>query len=124
MILFRERRYEEVDLMPEVLTHLKEDGQSPNIIKEEEADSTSQLNSKTLVLYKAIVNKNNRYEIQVMDKELYRFTIKLLSDILGLVITNVDEKKRLVCAEDKYKGKLLNAIDILGRRYKLYCVVR
>lgn len=124
MIGFREKRYEEVDIMPDVLTHLKEDGQTPNIIKESDADRVSQVNSKSLVLYKAVINKSNRYEIQVMDKELYRFTSKLLSEKLGLIITNVDEERRLVTAEDKYKGKLLNAVDILGRRYTLSCVVR
>lgn len=124
MIKFREKRYEEEDLTPEVLEHLKADGQSPVTIKESEADHTSQLSSKSLVLYKAVLNKNNRYEIQVMDKEFYKFTRKLLTDRLGLVISSIDESRRLVTAEDKYKGKVLNAIDILGRMYKLYIVVR
>lgn len=124
MIKFRERRYEEVDIMPDVLSHLKEDGQTPKVIKEDDADRVSQTNSKSLVLYRAFLNLNNVYEIQVMDKELYRFTRKLLEEKLGLVIREVDEEKRLICAIDKYKGKLLNAVDILGRRYDLSVVVR
>ena len=108
MIRFREKRYEEVDLMPEILTHLKEDGQTPNIIeKKKDADRVSQINSKSLVLYKAVINTNNHYEIQVMDKELYRFTSKLLSEKLGFTITNVDEERRLVTAEDKSKVSYL-----------------
>lgn len=124
MIRFRERRYEEVDIVPEVLSHLKEDGQNPQTIREEDADRVSQVNSKSLVLYKAFLNLDNKYEIQVMDKELYRFTVKLLEEKLGLIITNIDEDKRIVSAVDKYKGKVLNAIDILGRRYNLSIVVR
>lgn len=124
MIRFRERRYEEVDIVPEVLSHLKEDGQTPQTIREEDADRVSQVNSKSLVLYKAFLNLDNKYEIQVMDKELYRFTFKLLEEKLGLIITNVDEDKRIISAVDKYKGKILNAIDILGRRYNLSIVVR
>lgn len=124
MIKFRERRYEEVDIIPDVLSHLKEDGQTPKVIKEADADRVSQTNSKSLVLYRAFLNLNNVYEIQVMDKELYRFTRKLLEEKLGLVIREVDEEKRLICAIDKYKGKLLNAVDILGRRYDLSVVVR
>lgn len=124
MIKFRERRYKEEDITPDVLTHLKEDGQTPNIIKESDAERVSQLNSKSLVLYKAILNLDNMYEIQVMDKELYRFTRKLLEDKLGLIISRVDEEKHLFCAVDKYKGKILNAVDILGRRYNLSVVVR
>ena len=124
MIRFRERRYEEVDIVPEVLSHLKEDGQNPQTIREEDADRASQVNSKSLVLYKAFLNLDNKYEIQVMDKELYRFTVKLLEEKLGLIITNIDEDKRIISAVDKYKGKVLNAIDILGRRYNLSIVVR
>lgn len=124
MIRFRERRYEEVDIVPEVLSHLKEDGQNPQTIREEDADKVSQVNSKSLVLYKAFLNLDNKYEIQVMDKELYRFTVKLLEEKLGLIITNIDEDKRIISAVDKYKGKVLNAIDILGRRYNLSIVVR
>lgn len=124
MIKFRERRYEEVDITPDVLTHLKEDGQTPKIIKEEDADRVSKINSKSLVLYKAFLNLDNMYEIQVMDKELYRFTGKLLEEKLGLILERVDEEKRLFCAVDKYKGKILNAVDILGRRYNLSIVVR
>ena len=124
MIRFRERRYEEVDIVPEVLSHLKEDGQNPQTIREEDADRVSQVNSKSLVLYKAFLNLDNKYEIQVMDKELYRFTVKLLEEKLGLIITNIDEDKRIISAVDKYKGKVLNAIDILGRRYNLSIVIR
>ena len=124
MIKFREKRYKEEDITPDVLSHLKEDGQTPNIIKESDAERVSQLNSKSLVLYKAILNLDNMYEIQVMDKELYRFTRKLLEDKLGLIISRVDEEKHLFCAVDKYKGKILNAVDILGRRYNLSVVVR
>lgn len=124
MIKFRERRKEEEDIMQDVITHLKEDGQNPNIIKEDDADRVSKLNSKSLVLYRAFLNLDNMYEIQIMDKELYRFTRKLLEDKLGLILERVDEEKRLFCAVDKYKGKILNAVDILGRRYNLSVVVR
>jgi acyl-CoA hydrolase len=124
MIKFRERRYDEVDITTDVLSHLKDDGQTVKTIKESDADSVSKTNSKSLVLYKAFLNLDNMYEIQVMDKELYRFTIKLLEDKLGLTIRHIDTEKRLICAVDKYKGKILNSIDILGRRYNLSVVVR
>lgn len=124
MIKFREKLREEINLIPEVLTHLKSDGQSPKIIDEKDADSASKVSSKSMVLYKAVQNTDGMYEIQVMDKELYRFTKKLLTDILGLTIINIDDDKRLITAVNRYKGIVLDAIDILGRRYNLSIVVR
>lgn len=124
MIKFIEKRHEESDLTKEAIEHLKLDGQTPNIIDEKDADKVSKINSKSLVLYKFVLNTNSRYEIQVMDKELYNFTVKLLSEKLGLTVTNIDEESRLITAENKYKGAMLNAIDILGRRYNLSIVVR
>lgn len=124
MIKFRERRFDELDITPDVLSHLREDGQTPRIIKESEASSVAKESSRSMVLYKAIQNKDGRYEIHLMDKEMYRFTGKLITERLMLNLVSRDDASNTWVAEDKYKGKVLNAIDIIGRMYKLSVVVR
>lgn len=112
------------DLTNEVLDHLKDDGQLPNIINESEADSTSKLSSKSLVLYSFIRNESGLYELKLMDKQLYSFNTTKLPDRFGLRVINIDKDNRIITLESEYKGRVLDAIDVMGRMYKLSVVVR
>ena len=124
MIKFREKKYMIQDLTNEVLDHLKDDGQLPNIINESEADSTSKLSSKSLVLYSFIRNESGLYELKLMDKQLYSFNTTKLPDRFGLRVINIDKDNRIITLESEYKGRVLDAIDVMGRMYKLSVVVR
>lgn len=124
MIKFREKKYMIQDLTNEVLDHLKDDGQLPNIINESEADSTSELSSKSLVLYSFIRNESGLYELKLMDKQLYSFNTTKLPDRFGLRVINIDKDNRIITLESEYKGRVLDAIDVMGRMYKLSVVVR
>ena len=124
MIKFREKPSSDQDLIGEVIDHLKIDGQSINIINESEADSISSSNSKSLVLYSFKRITNGYYQLQVMDKLAGRYIQKLIGDILRFRITNVDSENRIITAETKYLGMALDAIDVLGRKYNLYIVVK
>jgi hypothetical protein len=73
MIKFRERRYDEVDITTDVLSHLKDDGQTVKTIKESDADSVSKTNSKSLVLYKPFgMNWTNDIMSDFLKKRGYR----------------------------------------------------
>lgn len=124
MIKFREKKYMIQDLTNEVLDHLKDDGQLSNIINESEADSTSKLSSKSLVLYSFIRNESGLYELKLMDKQLYSFNTTKLPDRFGLRVINIDKDNRIITLESEYKGRVLDAIDVMGRMYKLSVVVR
>lgn len=124
MIKFREKKYMIQDLTNEVLDHLKDDGQLPNIINESEADSTSKLSSKSLVLYSFIRNESGLYELKLMDKQLYSFNTTKLPDRFGLRVINIDKDNRIITLESEYKGRVLDAIDVMSRMYKLSVVVR
>lgn len=124
MIKFREKKYMIQDLTNEVLDHLKDDGQLPNIINESEADSTSKLSSKSLVLYSFIRNESGLYELKLMDKQLYSFNTTKLPDRFGLRVINIDKDNRIITLESEYKGRVLDAIDVMCRMYKLSVVVR
>lgn len=124
MIKFREKKYMIQDLTNEVLDHLKDNGQLPNIINESEADSTSKLSSKSLVLYSFIRNESGLYELKLMDKQLYSFNTTKLPDRFGLRVINIDKDNRIITLESEYKGRVLDAIDVMGRMYKLSVVVR
>jgi len=123
MINFRKKKYLIQDMMSDALEYLKKQGIRPNIISPEQADSVSRVNSKAMVLVSFVRNESGNYEIKVQDKELYKYTQKLLRDILTLEITDIDKKTRVVTAETDHLGKALDSIEILGLKYNLSIVM-
>ena len=123
MINFRKKKYLNQDMMSDALEYLKKQGIRPNIISPEQADSVSRVNSKAMVLVSFVRNELGNYEIKVQDKELYKYTQKLLRDILTLEITDIDKKTRVVTAETDHLGKALDSIEILGLKYNLSIVM-
>ena len=124
MIRFREKQYIVQDLMNEVIEHLKLDGQKPNIIKEDQAKEVASTNSNSRVIYSFTRNKQGFYEMKLMDKELYNYTRKLLGDQFLLRITSEDKDMNMFTCESEFKGRILDAIDIIGRKFNLSVVVR
>lgn len=124
MIRFREKQYIVQDLMNEVIEHLKLDGQKPNIIKEDQAKEVASTNSNSRVIYSFTRNKQGFYEMKLMDKELYNYTRKLLGDQFLLRITDEDKDMNMFTCESEFKGRILDAIDIIGRKFNLSVVVR
>ncbi len=122
MITFRPKKYIQKDLTPEVIDFLTKKGIRPNIISAEDADEASKVNSRAMVITKFIQNTSGKYEIEVQDKEGYRYTQKLFEDIYKMKILSVDKKNRKLCAETDYLGKTLDMISILGRKYNLSIV--
>lgn len=123
MVTFRKKKTIIEDLMPEVIDHLEKCGIRPNIISREDADRVSKVNSKAMVLVSFIKNENGYYQIQLMDKELYSYTQKLVKDIFRMRITEIDKKTRIVTAETDHKGIALDIIEVLGMKYNLSIVV-
>lgn len=122
MITFRPKVYVQKDLVPEAIDYLTKKGIRPNIISAEEADKASKVNSRAMVITKFFQNTQGRFEIEVQDKEGYRYTRKLFEDIYKMKILNVDQKNRKLRAENDYLGKTLEMISILGRKYNLSIV--
>ena len=122
MITFRPKKYIQKDLTQEVIEYLTKRGIRPNIISAEEADEVSKVNSRAMVITKFIQNTSGKYEIEVQDKEGYRYTQKLFEDIYRMKILSVDKENRKRCAETDYLGKTLDMISILGRKYNLSIV--
>lgn len=122
MISFRQKKYPVLDLMPEAIDYLTQEKIPFNIIKASEADKVSKVNSKAMVLVSFIQNENGKFQIQVQDKELYRYTQKLLRDIFRMDILDINQKSRVITAECNQKGIALDIIDILGRKYNLSIV--
>lgn len=122
MITFRPKKYIQKDLTSEVIDYLTKRGIRPNIISAEDADEVSKVNSRAMVITKFIQNTSGKYEIEVQDKEGYRYTQKLFEDIYKMRILNIDKKNRKLCAETDYLGKTLDMISILGRKYNLSIV--
>lgn len=114
MIEFRQRRVLEQDLMPEAIKYLKQQGTPHTVITPDKADEASRVNSKSLVLVSFKRNTSGYYEIQVKDKEFYRYDRKLLESTCGMRITGADEKARTYTAEDDHLGKVLRVIELLG----------
>lgn len=109
-------------MMPEAMEYLEKENIPFNRIKAEDSDKVSSVNSKAMVLVSFIKNEQGNYEIQVQDKKLYSYTLKLLKDIFRMTIKDVDEKGRKITAECNYEGIILDIIDILGRKYNLSLV--
>lgn len=109
-------------MMPKAMEYLEGENIPFNRIKKEDADRVSSVNSKAMVLVSFIKNERGNYEIQVQDKKLYSYTVKLLKEIFRMNIKEVDEKNRTITAECNYEGIILDIIDILGRKYNLSLV--
>lgn len=114
MIEFRQRKYLEEDLMPEAIDYLKKNGTPFTLITPDKADEASRVNSKSLVLMSFKRNASGYYEIKVKDKEFYRYNRKHLGEFCRLRITDENSDERTITAEDDYKGKILNVIELLG----------
>lgn len=123
MINFKPKHQKEEDLMPEALRYLKECGQKPVTIKVEDADKVSRVNSKAMVLREFKKNSDGNFQISVQDKELYKYTQKLVGDIFKMRILKIDKKNRIITAETESKGIALDIIEILGLKYNLSIVV-
>jgi len=110
------------DLISKAIDHLKKTKTPYTVITPEKADEVSRVNSKAMVLVSFQRNEYGRYQIQVMDKELYRYTQKLLKETCGMRILDVDKKTRIVTAETDHEGVALDIIEILGLKYNLSVV--
>lgn len=114
MIEFRQRKFLEQDMMPEAIKYLKSQGIPFTIITPDKAEEASRVNSRSLVLTAFKKNTSGYYEIQVKDKEFYRYNRKLLEEYGGMRITGADEKTKTYTAEDDHLGKVLRVIVLLG----------
>lgn len=123
MIEFRQRKNARKDLIPDAIKYLKQAGVKFTTITPDKADEASKVNSKAMVLMSFAKNESGYYEIQVKDKEFYRYTKKLLGDVCGMRILDEDAKTRTVTAEDDHEGKALSVIELLGLHYNLSIVV-
>lgn len=121
MVSFRKKTLIQ-DLMPEAVEYLKKQGVRFNTISEDQADQVSRVNSKAMVLRSFIRNGDGQYEIKLQDKELYKYTQKLVRDIFQMRITDIDTKTRIITAERPEKGIVLDIIEILGVKYNLSIV--
>jgi len=121
MVSFRKKTLIQ-DLMPEAVEYLKKQGVRFNTISEDQADQVSRVNSKAMVLRSFIRNGDGQYEIKLQDKELYKYTQKLIRDIFQMRITDIDTKTRVITAERPEKGIVLDIIEILGVKYNLSIV--
>lgn len=122
MVTFRKKKYLSQDLMPDAIEYLRKQGIRPNIITPEEADKVSKVNSKAMVLVSFTKNEYGYYQIQVQDKELYKYTQKLIKDLFQMRITNIDKENRVITAETDHLGVALDIIEVLGIKYNLSVV--
>lgn len=122
MITFRRKKTLEKNLIPEALEYLRKQGIRTTIIKPEQADQASRVNSRSMVLVSFVQNDQGYYQIQVQDKELYNYTQKLLRDIFRMRILDVDKEQRLVTAETDHLGVALDIIEVLAIKYNLSIV--
>lgn len=122
MVTFKAKKSLVVDMMPEAVTHLRNERINFNTITPEKADEMSKVNSKAMVLMSFVRNDRGYYEITLKDKEFYRYTQKLLKETFRARITKTDQKERTVTAEVDHLGHALDIIEILGGKYKLSVV--
>jgi len=122
MVEFRKKTLIQ-DLMPEAIEYLKKQQVRFTTITENQADQASRINSKAMVLRSFIRTEKGMYEIKVQDKELYKYTQKLMRDIFQMRITDIDTKNRIITAERPEKGIVLDIIEILGVKYNLSIVL-
>jgi hypothetical protein len=113
MIKFRPKTLEE-DLMPEAIKRLDDERIGYNKISLDEADKTSKLNSKAMVLLSFIKTGKGYYQIKLQSKEVYGYVKKLLTEKFRMRITDIDTSKRIITAETDFIGIALDIIEILG----------
>jgi hypothetical protein len=124
MISFRKKSTKEEDLMPEAIKYQTEtEGKGFNIITPDKAEEVSKKNSKAMVLVSFVKNDSGKYQIQVKDKELYRYTRKLLEQYFRMEIVDVDSTNRVITATCNKLGIALSIIDVLREKYDLSVVV-
>lgn len=123
MINFKPKHQKEENLMPVAIEHLKECGITPVTIDIKDADKVSRVNSKAMVLREFIKNSDGNFQISLQDKELYKYTQKLVKDIFRMRMLNIDKTNRIVTAETDSIGVVLDIIEILGLKYKLSIVI-
>lgn len=124
MISFRQKKTLTQDLIPKALEFFEREGIKVNKIKPEEADEVSRANSKSMVLVSFQINEEGKYQIQVQDKELYRYTQKLIKDIFRMEILNIDKENRIITAACNHEGICYDILEILARKYNLSVVVK
>lgn len=122
MITFRQKKQKEVNLIQDAISYLTKQQVPFEIIKEKDADIVSQRNSKSIVLVSFKRNEYGLYQIQIQDKKLYSWTEKMISEIFGMEIIDIDQKKRIITATTEHEGHALDAIEILGLKYNLSIV--
>jgi len=122
MINFKPKHQEIENLMPQAIQYLKDSGQKPNLIKLEDADNVSKVNSRAMVLREFIKNSDGNYQISLQDKEMYNYTQKLIKDIFRMRVLEVNKKSRIITAETDSIGVALDIIEILGLKYNLSIV--
>ena len=122
MINFKPKHQDVENLMPKAIQYLKDSGQKPNLIKLEDADNVSKVNSRAMVLREFIKNQDGNYQISLQDKEMYNYTQKLIKDIFRMRVLGVDKKSRIITAETDSVGIALDIIEILGLKYNLSIV--
>lgn len=122
MIEFRQKKYLIQDLMPEAIDRLRHEGIPFNTITPERSDEVSRVNSRAMVLVSFIRNERGYPQIQIKDKELGRYTKKLVEDIFRMRILDLDKRTRTLTAECDHKGIALDFIEILGYKYNLSIV--
>ena len=110
--------------MPKAKDHLTREKINFNIIKPEQADTVSKVNSKAMVLMEFVKNEKGFYQITVKDKEFYSYTRKLLGDedYCRMRIVDTNKKERTVTAEVDHIGQALDVIEVLGIKYNLSIV--
>lgn len=113
MIEFRKKSHEE-DLMPEAIKRLQEEELPFEVIPTKKADEVSRRNSKSLVITSFRKTEDGMFEIKVKDKELYRYTQKMLGSIFRLDITDVDKDTRTVTAEGRQLGIMLDILEVIA----------
>jgi len=123
MIKFRQKTLE-TSLIPEAIEQLKKEGVDFTLISPEQADATSKVNSKSMVLMSFIKNSKGFYQITVKDKEFYSYTQKFLggAEYCRMRIIDTNRKERTVTAETDKLGIALDVIEILGIKYNLSIV--
>ena len=123
MITFRQKKQKEVNLMKEAINYLQKQQVPFDTIKEKDSDSVSQKSAKSIVLVCFKLNEQGLVQLQVQDKKLYSWTEKMISEIFGMEIIDIDQKKRIITAITEHKGHALDAIEILGLKYNLSIVI-
>lgn len=121
MIKFKQKEAE--DLMQVAIDRLQSENVDFKIIGPKEADKTSKINSKSMVLMEFIKSGGN-YILTVKTKESYSYTKKFLTDQNYCHMKFVEESptKRTITVSVDHLGKALDVIEVLGYKYCLSVV--